>query len=206
MQKIFSQEIRFKDENWKEFGEWEEKKLGEILKEKNEKSKINNEYQVLPSTKDWIYLQSEYFNREIASSDNTGYKILRINQLVFSPQNLWLWNINLNKKFNIWIVSPSYKIFKINENKCLSNYINYILKTNRMLYEYIQASEQWASVVRRNLDIENFKAIKINLPSLPEQEKIADFLSSIDEKIEKVSEELGKIEEFKKGLLQGMFV
>jgi type I restriction enzyme, S subunit len=46
----------------------------------------------------------------------------------------------------------------------------------------------------------------IYLPTLKEQEKIADFLSGIDEKIEKVSDELEKMEEFKKGLLQGMFV
>lgn len=50
------------------------------------------------------------------------------------------------------------------------------------------------------------KNILINIPSLPEQEKIANFLSSIDRKIELVEEELEKNKEFKKGLLQQMFV
>lgn len=207
LQKIFSKELRFKDKNWEEFGEWEEIKLGEFLKEFNKKTTENNQYQVLSSTNKWLFLQSEYFNdRQIASKDNIWYKILFKNQLVFSPQNLWMWNINLNTKFEVWIVSPSYKIFQINESKCLVNYVNYIIKTNRMLYKYIQASEQWASIVRRNLDVEEFKAIKINIPSLVEQEKIANFLIDIDKKIEKVSQELEKNEEFKKGLLQGMFV
>ncbi len=207
MQKIFRQEIRFKGEDWEEFGEWEEVRLRELLKEFNKKTTENNQYQVLSSTNKWIFLQSEYFNdRQIASKDNIWYKILLQNQLVFSPQNLWMWNINLNLKFKIWIVSPSYKIFEVNKSKCLVSYINFIIKTNRMLYEYSQASEQWASVVRRNLDIENFKAIKIKVPSLKEQEKIANFLSNIDEKIEKISFELEESERFKKGLLQGMFI
>lgn len=206
MQKIFSQEIRFKDENWEEFGGWEIKKLWEILKESNNKTTINNQYDVLSSTSNELVLQSEYFNRQIASKDNIWYKIIKRNQIVFSPQNLWLWNINLNLKYDIWIVSPSYKIFDINTNVCLVKYTSYFLKSNRMLFEYAQASEQWASIVRRNLDINSFNSIKINLPTLKEQEKIADFLSWIDEKIEKIWEELEKVEEFKKGLLQCMFV
>ena len=76
-----------------------------------EKSTSSGQHEVLSSTKDNIVLQSEYFNREIASKDNTGYKILRIHQLVFSPQNLWLGNINVNTKYEVGIVSPSYKIY-----------------------------------------------------------------------------------------------
>jgi len=48
--------------------------------------------------------------------------------------------------------------------------------------------------------------MKINLPSLPEQEKIANFLSSLDTKIEFLEREIEKNKEFKKGLLQHMFV
>ena len=51
-----------------------------------------------------------------------------------------------------------------------------------------------------------FEKMIIPFPSIPEQQKIADFLSGIDEKIEKVNEELVKIEKFKKGLLPWMFV
>lgn len=108
MQKIFKQEVRFKDENGGEYPEWIQKTLKYVLKEVVDKTKINNQYEVLSSTNNGIFKQSEYFNREIASSDNTGYKILKLNQIVLSPQNLWLGNINYNYKYNIGIVSPSH--------------------------------------------------------------------------------------------------
>lgn len=205
MQKIFSQELRFKDDNGNNYPDWEEKKLGEVLVEVNQKTTISNEYEILSSTMKGIFKQGDYFKRDIASKDNTGYKILRKNQLVFSPQNLWLGNINLNLTYDIGIVSPSYKIFSFSKDVELS-YFKDLLKTPKMLHEYIQASEQGASVVRRNLDMSSFNAIKLNLPCLEEQQKIANFLSAIDEKISLTNIQIDNTKVFKKGLLQQMFV
>ena len=126
--------------------------LENILKERIEKTIINNQYEVLSSTVNGIFIQREYFSREIASSNNVGYKVLRLNDIVLSPQNLWMGNINYNKSFKIGIVSPSYKIFSIAD--CYDkDFIAALLKTNRALYNYALASEQGASIVRRNLNL-----------------------------------------------------
>lgn len=206
MQKIFSQELRFKDSEGNNYPEWEEKRLGDILEEYNEKTTINNQYLTLSSTATGIYLQEEYFNRQIASTNNIGYKILKKDQLVFSPQNLWLGNININTKYDIGMVSPSYKIFNLKNNIILVNYFKNLIRTPKMLEEYKNASEQGASIVRRNLDMNQFNNIYIQLPCYEEQQKIADFLSSIDSKIESIEKELEELKEFKRGLLQQMFV
>lgn len=205
MQKIFKQEIRFKAENGEEYPEWEEKRLGDVLNEVNEKTTVNNQYEILSSTANGILKQSEYFNREIASNNNIGYKVLRYNQIVLSPQNLWLGNINYNDKFTSGLVSPSYKVFNI-DCKYNSKYISYIIKTNRMLNEYKNASEQGASVVRRNLNTDLFYDIKVIIPILEEQTKIAEFLTTIDEKMDKEEKKLEELKVWKKGLLQKMFV
>ncbi|MCG2462202.1 restriction endonuclease subunit S [Flavobacteriaceae bacterium F89] len=214
MQKIFTQEIRFRDDtstplsasNGQEFPEWEKKKLGDILIEVNDKSTISNQYPILSSTAKGLFNQSDYFKKDVASKDNTGYKILKKHQLVLSPQNLWLGNINVNCDFAIGAVSPSYKVFDFNKNLTSFEFCKYLLFTNRMFYEYSQASEQGASIVRRNLDMLSFVAIPIKLPTPKEQAKIANFLSVLDKRIGLVTEQIEKTKTYKKGLLQQMFV
>lgn len=206
MQRIFSQELRFTRADGSAYEDWEEKKLGEVLIEVSEKTTSNNQFNAISSTAKGLFLQSDYFTREIASKNNIGYKILSLNQLVFSPQNLWLGNINVNLNFEKGIVSPSYKIYSFEKNILDVLFASYIMKTKELLYEYILCSEMGASVVRRNLNIDLFLKIKINLPSLEEQTQIANFLSAIDVKIEKLSEQIEATENYKKGLLQQMFV
>jgi type I restriction enzyme S subunit len=206
MKRLFSQEIRFKDDNENDYPDWDERNLGEILIEKNEKTNSSGQYRILSSTAKGLFNQDEYFTRDIASKDNTGYKILRKYQLVFSPQNLWLGNINVNMNFEIGIVSPSYKIFSFDEKFTLAEYCQYFLLTPKMLFEYEQSSTQGASVVRRNLDMDKFLTIEFLLPSIAEQTKIANFLSAIDDKINHCQEQIVNTEVWKKGLLQQMFV
>ena len=205
MQKIFSRKIRFKDEEGEEFPEWEEKRIKDILKEVVEKTTILDRYEVISSTSNGIYTQKDYFNRDIASKNNIGYKVLKINQIVLSPQNLWMGNINLNNRFEIGMVSPSYKVFDIVEGNNI-NFVGYFLRTPKAFYEYKISSEQGASIVRRNLNMDLFNNIKIILPCLKEQEKIADFLLSFDKKIDTEKETLEHLKQLKKGLLQQMFV
>jgi type I restriction enzyme S subunit len=57
-----------------------------------------------------------------------------------------------------------------------------------------------------NIGVADFFNIEIQLPSLPEQTKIANFLSSIDDKINHTQSQIEKMEVWKKGLLQKMFV
>lgn len=205
MKRIFSQEIRFKDDNGNDYPDWEETKLGKILIEKNEKTNSSGQHKILSSTAKGLFNQDEYFTRDIASKDNTGYKILRKYQLVFSPQNLWLGNINVNMNFEIGIVSPSYKIFSFDEKFTLAEYCQYFLLIPKMMFEYEQSSTQGASVVRRNLDMDKFLTIEFLLPCIAEQTKIANFLSTIDEKINHCQQQIINTELWKRGLLQQMF-
>ena len=203
---IFNQKLKLKKENGSNFPEWKIKKLGDLLIESKEKSKEKNQYRIISSTAIGLFYQDDYFTRDIASQDNTGYKILKKNQLVFSPQNLWLGNINVNSDFEIGLVSPSYKIFNFNENITSSSFCKYYLKTSAMLFEFGQSSIQGASVVRRNLDLNMFFNIKIQIPSIDEQIKIAQFLFSLAEKIKLEKNVLAQYEIQKKYLLSNLFV
>mgnify|MGYP004627089579 CR=1 FL=1 len=184
---------------------WKSAKLGDFLIEYNKKTTINNQYDIISSTSNGLYLQKDYFDKQVASKNNIGYKILKLNQIVFSPQNLWLGNINYNNKFKIGIVSPSYKIYSINQYYN-STFISYLMTTPNAMYQYKLSSEQGASIVRRNLDLEKFLNITFKIPNIEEQNRIANLFSNLDKKIDFETNRLTKLKEYKKGLLQQMFI
>ncbi len=159
----------------------------------------------MSSTIKGVFSQREYFSKDIASENNIGYKIIRLNDIVLSPQNLWMGNINLNDKFEIGIVSPSYKIFTINSSFD-KTFIASLLKSHRALYNYIQVSEQGASIVRRNLNLEAFEQLVFRIPSLNEQCKVGNIIKSVLKKIEYENQLINKYEEQKKFLLSKMFI
>ena len=64
--------------------------ISDFLTELNDKSKIQNQYPLLSSTKKGLFLQTDYFNKEAASSNNIGYKIVHEGDIIISPQNLWI--------------------------------------------------------------------------------------------------------------------
>ena len=131
---------------------------------------------MLSSTVKGIFSQREYFSKDIASENNVGYKIIRLHDVVLSPQNLWMGNINYNDKFDIGIVSPSYKIFSIADGYD-KRFVAGLLKTHRALYNYMQVSEQGASIVRRNLNMEAFEQLVFKMPPLCKQQKIGNAIS-----------------------------
>ena len=158
-------------------------RLGAILKERSEKTKKNNQYAVLSSTVNGLFSQRDYFSKDIASENNVGYKIIRLHDVVLSPQNLWMGNINYNDKFDIGIVSPSYKVFLISDDYD-KRYVAAMLKTHRALYAYQLISEQGASVVRRNLNLESFGQLVFRIPLIDKQREIGKTISLLKSRLE----------------------
>ncbi|MFZ7826926.1 restriction endonuclease subunit S [Priestia sp. 40] len=177
---------------------WEQRKLGEMLKEFSIKTKTENEYTVLSSTNSGMEIR----NGRVSGTSNLGYKIIEDGDLVLSPQNLWLGNINVND-IGKGLVSPSYKTFKFVDLD--SQFIEPQLRLPRMLEEYKNASTQGASVVRRNLELESFYQIPIRVPSWKEQKKIGSFFKQLDDTITLHQRELELLQDTKKSLLQKMF-
>ena len=179
--------------------------LSDFLKEVEERSTIANQHQVLSSTVKGIFSQKEYFNKDIASEDNKGYKVVRKGHVVLSPQNLWMGNINYNDQFDIGIVSPSYKVFSIKEG-FNPIFIAALLQTKKALNEYMLASEQGASIVRRNLNIEAFMAIKFRIPDARQQDSLSMAITAINAKLNNERCYLEQLTMQKSCLLENMFI
>lgn len=180
-------------------------RLGYILCERSERTKVNNQHEVLSSTVKGIFSQREYFSKDIASENNVGYKVIRLHDVVLSPQNLWMGNINYNDKFDIGIVSPSYKIFSIADGYD-KRFVAAMLKTHRALYNYMLVSEQGASVVRRNLNMEAFEQLVFKMPPIDKQREISNAISALQSRLELAVRTKTAYEKQKQWLLTQMFI
>lgn len=207
MQKIFNQELRFKDSNGNDYPEWEEKKLGDITK--FSKGKLISKEDITDTGVECIRYGELYTTYNEVINKVVSKTNLDISTLVLSEKNDIIIPCSGETAIDIAKASCVTKsgvalggdlnILKLNENGIfLSYYLN-----NKAKYQIVSLA-QGASVV--HLYEDHLKKLKIKVPILQEQQKIADFLSAIDSKIEKISDELENLKEFKKGLFQQMFV
>lgn len=208
MQQIFSQKLRFKDENGNTFPDWEKKKLGEIaifLKGKGiSKSDIakNGKNQCIRYGE--LYTHYKEVITKIKSATN-----IDITKLVLSEENDIIIPASGEDAMDIATASCVLKkgivlggdlniIRTKNNGVFLSFYLNNKLKIK------IARLAQGVSVV--HLYSRQLSSLKLDLPPIPEQTKIANFLSKIDEKINVVNTQIEATKTYKKGLLQKMFV
>ncbi|NGT63872.1 restriction endonuclease subunit S [Clostridium perfringens] len=204
MQKIFSQKIRFKDKNGRDYPEWEEEKLGDYIIQYDEITTENNQYEALTSSRKGLFLQKDYFNKQIASEDNTGYNIVPRGYFTYRHMSDdSIFHFNINNLIDFGIVSTLYPVFTTNENMN-SIFLRYYLNEGPEFKKYCLLQKQGGS--RTYMYLKKLKEFKGNIPSLDEQIKIANFLSNIDNIIEKESKKLEELKQWKKGLLQQMFV
>ncbi|TCB64865.1 restriction endonuclease subunit S [Acinetobacter sp. ANC 4216] len=208
MQKLFSQQIRFKADDGSEFGEWERTTLGEkgtFLKGKGISKADIIESGILPCIR---YGELYTYYGEIISNIISATNLDR-DTLVLSKANDVL--IPASGETQIDIATASCVL---DDDIALSGDLNiYRTKENGIFLSYMIRSSlkmQIAQLAQGNsvvhLYSSQLKGVQLSLPCLEEQTKIANFLSSIDQKIEVVAQQIEQAKTWKKGLLQQMFV
>lgn len=200
MQKIFSQELRFKTDDGSEFPEWEEKKFDAFIKEYKRKSTINNEYSVLTSSNKGLMLQSDYFGENrIVDRENVGFNVIPEGYITYrSRSDNRTFTFNINDVGFTGIISTYYPVFEFQQgnNKFFVELANYY---QHIFGKYSVGTSQTV------LSLNEIRNIKMKFPSQDEQIKIVNFLSAIDTKIDLATRQLDKAKNFKKALLQQMF-
>jgi len=179
-------------------GEWKEVKLGDIIKECKEQTTKNNEYPVLTSSRKGLFLQEDYFSKQVASDDNTGYKIVRKGDFTYrtmSDDGDFVFNQLEN--YEIGIVSPAYAVFR--PTRVNSIYLRNLLNSYTFK-KYIKKVVQGGT--RLSFRFNDLKEIKVLIPSLEEQNAIGDILLKAEEQIALMEQELFELKQQKKGLMQ----
>lgn len=206
MQKIFSQEIRFKNDNGEDFGEWQTVKLGNYLIKYDKKTTENNQYPVLTSSRNGIFFQKDYFaGQDVSSSDTTGYNIVPFGYFTYRHMSDDLiFKFNINNICENGIVSTLYPVFTVDEKYLNSQFLQTILNEGNEFKNFAIMQKQGGS--RTYMYFSKLSELMITIPELKEQEKIAAFLTAIDERIDHTTAQLIHTKQWKKGLLQQMFV
>jgi type I restriction enzyme, S subunit len=208
MQQLFSGALRFKDDQGKDFPDWEEKRLGEVAEKVSTKNRANTVAFVLTnSATQGIVSQGDYFDRDIANQSNLeGYYIVSVDDFVYNPRisvHAPVGPIKRNK-LREGVMSPLYLVFRFNVKQLA--YFEYYFETTRWHLYLESVANVGARHDRMNIANKDFFAMPLLIPSEAEREKIATFLSALDQKIETLATTIAGLTEWKKGLLQGLFV
>lgn len=201
MQKIFSQEIRFKDDNGEEFGEWEERTLGDVSTVFSggtpSSTKIEYYEGVIPFIKSGE-ISSEFTAQFINDEalQNSSAKLVSKGDLLYALYGATSGQVaisKLNGAINQAVL-------------CIRSQLNTYFLYSYLLYSKEKIISTYLQGGQGNLSAQIIKEIDIPIPTLEEQIKIANLFTVLDQKIGILDKQIEYAKTWKKGLLQQMFV
>lgn len=179
-------------------GRWKKVVLGSMIIERNKKSEKHDHYPVFTSSRRGIFLQDEYFSKQVTSKDNTGYKILYKGDFTYramSDDGLFVFN-RLDDYRN-GIISPAYGVFHLKDID--SDFLLYYLNSSIFRREVAKEAQ---GGTRTALKLSSIKRMKVSLPEIKEQKEIVNTLNTCRSEIYFLRNLLEKYKLQKRGLMQ----
>ncbi|HEM5166959.1 restriction endonuclease subunit S [Streptococcus suis] len=189
--------------------DWKEVKLGEVLSVSKLKNK-ENEYSKLDvlsvSREQGTINQIEYQGRSFASDDVSGYKIVKVGQMIYTKSPLKGAPYGIFQTVTInGIVSPLYAVYN-SSGRALASFVSLILKEDAIATHYLSPLVTKGAKNTINVTDEGALEGKVKIPTLPEQEAIGTFFQTLDQELAQVEDKLASLKEMKKTLLHRIFV
>ena len=178
-------------------------RLGDYIEELCEKTNINNQYEVLTSSQNGIVSQKDYFNKQVASENNIGYKIIKKGEFTYrSMSDTGLFYINQLINYEIGIVSPAYPVFRISNNNLDPEFLQFYFQSSKFQH---QICNQSTGSTRLALKFRKLASLDISIPSLIKQKKIICNLKTFKNAIKIEEKQLFLLDELIKSRFNEMF-
>ena len=187
---------------------WEQRKLQEVLRERNNQQPQSMEYPLVSFTvENGVTPKTDRYEREqlvVGDKSSKKYKVTVLNDIVYNPANLKFGAISRNKYGNA-VFSPIYITFLVNNDVTTPEFIEMFVTRNDFIKRALKY-QQGTVYERQSVSPTDLLAMNVYLPGKSEQEKIGSFFQQLDETIALHQRKLEKLQELKKGYLQKMFV
>lgn len=209
-QELFNQKARFTGDDGSDYPEWEFKRLDQLFEEVNRKvGEAKVETYSITAGKGFVS-QAKKFGKDISGKQNARYTLLHPNELSYNKGNSksYKYGCVYANHLETPVAVPNVFIsFKPKDKGSVVNFYEQLFidhYLDRSLRKIISSGARMDGLL--NVNKVSFFKITVPMPAPEEQKKIADFLLSIDEKIDRTKNETEKVKLFKKALLQRMFV
>lgn len=202
-QKIFSQELKFHDDNGMEYPDWSQKSMSKIADIKMGFTPNTNDKSLWGGEIPWLSIRGLGEGKYIYEHTKTITSKAALKKTIVPSDTLIM-----SFKLTLGKLAITKKPLYTNEAICSFNWKSNDIDTEYMYYALSQiniASFGSRAVMGVTLNTDSLKSIMVSVPSFPEQEKIAEFLSTFDDKIDAEVNKLELLKEQKQGYMQRMF-
>lgn len=188
--------------------DWEQRKLQEVLRERNNQQPQSMEYPLVSFTvENGVTPKTDRYEREqlvVGDKSSKKYKVTVLNDIVYNPANLKFGSISRNKYGNA-VFSPIYITFLVNNDVTTPEFIEMFVTRNDFIKRALKY-QQGTVYERQSVSPTDLLAMNVYLPGKSEQEKIGSFFKQLDDTIDLQHQKLAKYQSVKKSLLQQMFI
>ena len=180
--------------------DWEQRKLGEVLKERTKRAQGGEEL-LSVTIANGVIRQADSEKRNIASEDKSNYKIVRKGDIPYNSMRMWQGAVG-NSEYD-GIVSPAYTVLVPTDEANAKFFMEYFKKENSL-----QLFQRWSQGLTSdtwNLKYPTLSSMRFSMPSIEEQNRIASYFEQLDHLITLHQHKCDEMKKLKKCMLQKMF-
>ena len=195
--------LRFKDDGGREFPQWKERSFRDITYVPNSKSVDGKVYPVysISNVDGFVSREVQFSEGVLEYADKSKCKVVLPGTFAYNPARINVGSIGYQNLAFPVMVSPLYVVFNV-IHEVNDKFMWYLLHSDLLLKQICKFAE---GSVRVCFSYDKLCKVALSLPMLPEQRKIADFLSAYDELIDNQKKRVEALKLRKKGLLQKIF-